>query len=71
MIDRFCVNCVHWKPCDDDTLDGFGECRRYAPRTLPEGLFWYVWPKTQRGDWCGELLVDEAEERSLKEWRVP
>ena len=57
-----CCNCRFWDPIDDD---GFGHCRRYAPRSMPEQLLTdrdgnvnrYVgFPMTDGGDWCGEMV---------------
>ena len=32
------------------------ECRRHAPRSVMKlGELVHVWPKVQRGDWCGEF----------------
>ena len=49
-----CENCGHWERCED-TDDGWGMCRRYAPnygadQSLPPG----AWPTTKSSDRCGE-----------------
>ena len=56
-----CKNCRAWKA--DNT--GWGECRRYAPRTPPEQIkdvtMPYLWPETSADDWCAEFIPPVVE----------
>ena len=56
-----CENCVFWLSLEGkrNFSDGYGECRRYAPKSLllaPGGRDnLVVWPFTRDDEWCGEL----------------
>lgn len=46
-----CRLCMFWAASlDTDPTPLWGECRRRAK--VGEG-----WPRTERGDWCGELVT--------------
>ena len=34
--------------------NGWGECRRHAPVTIPRGITTEYWPPTHPSDWCGD-----------------
>ena len=58
---RSCATCAYWESDLADT----GICRRYPP----------AWPRTLRGEWCGEYqpggphendVLDDQQERGLR-----
>jgi len=56
-MDRYqpkCPDCAYWL---EEPEEGFGECRRYAPRPALNDVTKTIpyWPTTETDDWCGEF----------------
>ncbi len=46
-----CCECVYWK--QSDVYPKLGDCRRNAPRAMPEGVPTFA--MTSDDDWCGQF----------------
>ena len=66
-IEHTCDECMYFKEKPKD-INGYGECRRYAPRPIAYILtddnmhepYDVTWPEVDgRLDWCGEFKAAE------------
>jgi hypothetical protein len=61
---RACMNCdfaheTKHEIYSDEPFESAYECRRYAPRPLPEDQATHEWPTVMPDDWCGEFAARE------------
>lgn len=63
MESHYCFRCRWWKLIDEK--EGYGFCRKRAPRVLSEGNT--LWPSSYSNDLCGDWKRKKGEEDKEEE----